>query len=375
MSADRSLAQVLADSDLVVTCGPGGVGKTTCAASLGVAAARAGRRVVVLTVDPARRLADALGIEAHAHEPTEVDLGVLGDDVAGSLHAVMLDAEATFDQLVRNESADEAQAESILRNPVYRSITGALAGAQEYMAVERLHQLHVTGDYDLVIVDTPPSRHALDLLEAPQRLADFLGHPVYRALTAPGRTFAKVANAAASAFLWTVRRLAGPRIVEDTLEFFRSLSNIEGGLRRRADEVARELRAPTTAFCVVTSPRAEAIEESMFLLHGVRSGGFPVGGAIVNLVHPLPPEIDGAAELLARLPDGALAEQLAHHLDLTRLALAERTELAGFVAAAGAAGARVTELPLLHTDVHDLVGLDGLARLLVGEGGATEDPA
>lgn len=372
-ASHRPLGQVLAESDLLVTCGPGGVGKTTCAAALGVAAARAGRRVVVLTVDPARRLADALGIDAHAHEPTEVDLTMLAGDVSGSLHAVMLDAEATFDQLVRNESADEAQAESILRNPVYRSITGALAGAQEYMAVERLHQLHVTGDYDLVIVDTPPSRHALDLLEAPQRLADFLGHPVYRALTAPGRTFAKVANAAASAFLWTVRRLAGPRIVEDTLEFFRSLSNIEGGLRRRADEVARELRAPSTAFCVVTSPRAEAIEESMFLLDGIRDGGFPVGGVVVNLIHPLPRTVEGAAELLAGLEAGPLAEQLSHHVELTELALAEREELAGFVSAAGAAGAAVTELPLLHTDVHDLIGLDGLAELLVGDAG--EPPA
>lgn len=367
MSAPRSLAETLADSDLLVTCGPGGVGKTTCAAALGVAAARAGRRVVVLTVDPARRLADALGIDAHAHDPTEVDLTALGlDDATGSLYAVMLDAEATFDQLVRNESADEAQAQAILRNPVYRSITGALAGAQEYMAVERLHQLHVTGDYDLVIVDTPPSRHALDLLEAPQRMADFLGHPVYRALTAPGRTFAKVANAASTAFLWTVRRLAGPRIVEDTLEFFRSLSGIESGLRRRADEVARELRAPTTAFCVVTSPRAEAIEESMFLLDGIRRGGFPVGGVVVNLVHPLPPSIERAVELLERLDEGPLADQLAHHLELIELAVAERAELAGFVAAAGDAGAAVTELPLLREDVHDLTGLDGLADLLVG---------
>jgi anion-transporting ArsA/GET3 family ATPase len=225
----RPLGEVLADADLLVTCGPGGVGKTTCAAALGLAAARTGRDVVVLTVDPARRLADALGIDAAASEPTRVTGVAAVDEAGGSLWALMLDAEATFDQLVRNEATDVDQAESILRNPVYRSITGALAGAQEYMAVERLHQLYTSGDHDLVIVDTPPSRHALDLLEAPERLSAFLGHPVYRTLTAPGRTFARVTNAAASAFLWTVRKLAGPRIVEDTLEFFRSISGMEAG--------------------------------------------------------------------------------------------------------------------------------------------------
>ncbi|MEX2625537.1 MAG: ArsA-related P-loop ATPase, partial [Ilumatobacteraceae bacterium] len=279
----RSLDAVLDGVDLLVTCGPGGVGKTTCAAALGLAAARTGRRVVVLTVDPARRLADALGIDAAASEPTRVEGIADVDEAGGSLWALMLDAEATFDRLVRDEASDQEQADSILRNPVYRSITGALAGAQEYMAVERLHQLHTSGGHDLVIVDTPPSRHALDLLEAPQRLSDFLGHPVYRTLTAPGRTFARVTNAASSAFLWTVRKLAGPRIVEDTVEFFRSISAMEAGLRRRSDEVAALLRAERTGFVLVTSPRSEAIDESMFLLAGLRDGGFPVGGVVVNL--------------------------------------------------------------------------------------------
>lgn len=361
--ARSTLGQMLDAAELVVTCGPGGVGKTTCAAALGLAAARSGRKVVVVTVDPARRLADSLGIDASASDPSEVP-GVT--DGPGSLWALMLDAEATFDQLVRSEAPDAERADAILRNPVYRTITGALAGAQDYMAIERLHQLHTGGEFELVIVDTPPSRHALDLLEAPARLSAFLGHPVYRALTVPGRTFARMANAATSAFLWTVRKLAGPKIVEDTLEFFRSISGMEDGLRRRADEVAELLRGDRTAFVVVTSPRAEAIAESSFLLDGLRTGTFPLGGVVVNLVHPLPADIDGLDGVLDpdRMPAGQLADQLAHHRDLTALAVAEREELEPFVTAARPSA--VAELPLLDSDVHDLDGLRRLADLLVG---------
>lgn len=361
-SAQR-LSQMLDSTHLLVTCGPGGVGKTTTAAALGLAAARRGRNVVVVTVDPARRLADALGIDSSASEPVEVDGA---GDGGGALWALMLDAEATFDQLVRNEAPDAERAEAILRNPVYRTITGALAGAQEYMAIERLHQLDASGLYDLVIIDTPPSRHALDLLEAPQRLSSFLGHPIYRALTAPGRTIARVANAASSAFLWTVRKLAGPRIVEDTLEFFRSISGMEAGLRRRADEVAEMLRAEHTRFVVVSSPRAEAIAESSFLLEGLRDGSFPVGGVVVNLVHPTPEPIEALADDFSpeRLGEGPLSDQLAHHRELAELAAAERAEFAPFVEAA--APAVVHQLPLLDEDVHDLDGLSILAELLVG---------
>ena len=220
-----SLSDVLADATLLVTCGPGGVGKTTTAAALAIAAARMGRRVVVVTVDPARRLADALGLDmaARAYEPHEVK-GVGGD--GGSLWALMLDAETTFDRLITDRAGDPARAAAVLANPVYRSIAGSLGGAQEYMAIERLHQLHNSGEYDLVVIDTPPSRHAIDLLEAPDRLVTFLSHPIYRVLTMPSRSFAKVTNAGSSAFLWMVRKLAGPKIVEDTIEFFRSLAGM-----------------------------------------------------------------------------------------------------------------------------------------------------
>ena len=372
MSADRratvdvatSFAEEIATAELIVTCGPGGVGKTTTAAALGVAAARAGRRVVVVTVDPARRLADALGLDAGAAADAPHRVDGIGEDSGGEMWALMLDAASTFDRLVREQTSTEKQADAILENPVYRAISGSLAGAQEYMAIERLHQLYTSGEWDLVIVDTPPSRHAIDLLKAPDRLIGFLGHPVYRALTAGQRAFAKVTNAAASMFLWAVRRLAGPQIVEDTIEFFRSLANIEPGLRGRAGEVSDLLRSEGAAFVVVSSPRAEAVGEAEHLIGALRDGGFPFAGVVVNLIHPMPIALTAADRAaLDDLGEGPLADQIEWHDELTALAVAERDELA--VLADLAEDVTVVELPLLSVDVHDVVGLIGLADRLV----------
>lgn len=366
-----SLGDTVRTSELLVTCGPGGVGKTTTAAALGVAAALAGRRVVVVTVDPARRLADALGLEegAAADEPHRVDdipdLGDGPDD--GELWALMLDAASTFDRLVHEQTTGEQQARAILDNPVYQAISRSLAGAHEYMAIERLHQLHTSGEWDLVIVDTPPSRHAIDLLEAPDRLVGFLSHPVYRTLTMGQRAFAKVTNAAATMFLWAVRRLAGPQIVEDTVEFFRSLANIEPGLRHRAEEVSVLLRDDVSSFVVVSSPRAEAIGESEHLVGALRDGGFPFGGVVVNLIHPMPEPLAAKDRaVLEDLDDGPLADHVAWHDELSQLATAEREELAAL--ADLAEDVPVVELPLLAVDVHDVEGLVDLADLLVGRG-------
>jgi anion-transporting ArsA/GET3 family ATPase len=352
-----SLGGTVRTAELLVTCGPGGVGKTTTAAALGVAAALAGRRVVVVTVDPARRLADALGLEegAAADEPHRVegipDLGDGPDD--GELWALMLDAASTFDRLVHEQTASAQQAAAILDNPVYQAISRSLAGAQEYMAIERLHQLYTSGQWDLVIVDTPPSRHAIDLLEAPDRLVSFLSHPVYRALTMGQRAFAKVTNAAATMFLWAVRRLAGPQIVEDTVEFFRSLANIEPGLRHRAEEVSVLLRDDVSSFVVVSSPRAEAIGEAEHLVGALRDGEFPFGGVVVNLIHPMPEPLKARDRAVFEdLDDGPLADHVAWHDELLELATTEREELAAL--ADLAEDVPVVELPLLAVDVHDV---------------------
>jgi anion-transporting ArsA/GET3 family ATPase len=354
-----AIAEMLASAELLVTCGPGGVGKTTTAAALGLAAARTGRRVVVVTIDPARRLADALGVDAAGSNQPHLVVGAV--EGPGTFSALMLDAERTFDQLIIDRAGDAA--ETILNNSVYRSIAGSLSGAQEYMAIERLHQLHHSGDYDLVVIDTPPSRHAIDVLEAPDRLVRFLSNPVYRALTIPSRSFARVTNAASGAFLWTVKRLAGPKIVEDTIEFFRSFSGLEAGLRARAAEMSALLRADETAFVLVSSPRAEAIDEATFLATALHDGGFRLGGVVVNLIHPLPPAIDAGDERWADL-SGPLAMQMAYHHELTELAEAERRELETLVALAD--GAPVREVPLLDHDVHDVDALVELGEMIVG---------
>ena len=360
-----SFAEAVATAGLIVTCGPGGVGKTTTAAALGVAAARAGRRVVVVTVDPARRLADALGLDAGAAADAPHRVTGLPGVGKGELWALMLDAASTFDRLVREQTSNPKQADAILENPVYRAISGSLSGAQEYMAIERLHQLHTSGEWDLVIVDTPPSRHAIDLLEAPDRLIGFLGHPVYRTLTAGQRAFAKVTNAAASMFLWAVRRLAGPQIVEDTVEFFRSLANIEPGLRSRAEEVSVLLRSPAATFVVVSSPRAEAVGEAEHMIGALRDGDFPFAGVVVNLIHPMPEPLTPADRAaLADIGDGPLADHVAWHDELTDLATGEREEIA--ILADLAEDVVVVELPLMSVDVHDVDGLIGLADRLVG---------
>jgi anion-transporting ArsA/GET3 family ATPase len=352
------LDDTIRTAGLIVTCGSGGVGKTSTAAALALAAADAGRKVIVVTVDPAKRLADALGLDSEHRRMTPVEVADVTSSPGGSLWAQMLDAEATFDHLIRERTGDQQRAETILANPIYRSIAGSLGGAQEYMAIERLHQLWSGGEYDLIVVDTPPSRHAIDLLEAPDRLVSFLSHPIYRVLTAPSRSFARITNAGSSAFLWAIRKLAGPKVVEDTIEFFRSLSTLEAGLKQRAAATSQILRSDRAAFVLVTSPRAEAIDEAGVLASALQAGRFPLAAVVINLVHLAPPALDG----LPTLAEGPLADQIDLYADLVALATSERQEMAALQGLAGSAA--IVEVPMLD-DVNDVEGLQRLGRHLV----------
>jgi len=358
---------VIDASTVIVCCGSGGVGKTTTAAVLGLEAARRGRRAVVVTIDPARRLADALGLEGGlASEPQRIVLDQRdrtdGADhtVGGELWAMMLDTAATFDGLVRRHADSDEQIERILSNPFYRNIAGALSGTQEYMAAETLHDLHGDDRFDLVVVDTPPSRNALDFLEAPGVLARFLDHRLFRLLMLPTRGGLKVIGTATQPVLKAIGKVVGSDVLADSVAFFQAFAGMETGFRERADDVVRLIRAPETSFVVVAAPRHDTIDEAVWFAEQLDEQGVGVTTAIVNRTHP---EFgDGsAAEATAAARDahagdhellGVLWENVATLRSMRDLELDVIAPLADIVG-----GERLVVLPLLDGDVHDLDGL------------------
>lgn len=254
----RSVDVMCRDAEVIVTCGTGGVGKTSVAAALGLHAARIGRRVVVITIDPARRLADAIGLaESLGNEPLRVPV-----DAAGELWVTMLDVRETFDALVRNTSPTPERAAEVMGNSFYRSLSRSLSGTRDYMAAERLHELHNDARFDLVVVDTPPSRNALDFLESPERLARFLKHPIVRVLIAPGRGGLRFANAAMTPVLRAISSIVGSDALTGVSAFLRAFDGMEAEFSRRALDVAATLRSEATRFVVVTAPSSDALTEA-----------------------------------------------------------------------------------------------------------------
>ncbi|WP_407551024.1 ArsA family ATPase [Streptomyces sp. Pv4-95] len=296
------------DTRIVVCCGSGGVGKTTTAAALGVRAAERGRKVVVLTIDPARRLAQSMGISELDNVPRQVK-GV--DDAAGGeLHAMMLDMKRTFDEIVEGH-ADADRARAILENPFYESLSAGFAGTQEYMAMEKLGQLRATDEWDLIIVDTPPSRSALDFLDAPKRLGSFLDGKFIRVLMAPakvgGRAGMKFLNVGMSMMTGTLSKLMGGQLLRDVQTFVAAMDTMFGGFRTRADATYRLLQAPGTAFLVVAAPERDALREAAYFVERLAAEQMPLAGLVLNRVHG-----SGAAQLSAERALAA-AETLADH--------------------------------------------------------------
>lgn len=277
-----TLQDVMAASHVVICCGSGGVGKTTSAAVLAMNAARSGRRAVVVTIDPARRLADALGLEGLSNEPALVD-----GPWPGEMWAMMLDTKMTFDGLVRRYSRDETQAEEILKNTFYRNISSSLSGTQEYMASEKLYELAVEGDYDLIVVDTPPTRNALDFLEAPQRLARFLDHRLYRVLMMPTRGIVKAVNMAAQTVMRSVAKVVGAEVIADAIAFFSAFDGMEQGFKERARKVDQLLRQEDTAFVLIASPKADTVTEAGYFAGALKRLGIEVKALIVNRMSPV----------------------------------------------------------------------------------------
>jgi anion-transporting ArsA/GET3 family ATPase len=359
-----AMIDVIDGADVIVCCGSGGVGKTTTAAVIGLEAARRGRRVVVVTIDPARRLAEALGLAGGlANEPQRIELP--SDPGVGELSAMMLDSAATFDGLVKAHADDEAQVERILTNPFYRNMAGAMSGTQEYMAAETLHALHHDDRFDLVIVDTPPSRNALDFLQAPGVLSRFLDHRIFKLAMLPTRSGLKIFGVAAQPIFKAIGRIVGSDVLTDALAFFQAFAGMESGFRERADDVVALLRAERTSFVVVASPRHDTISEAVWFAQQLRDQGVGVAAAIINRVVPSFDDDAGGGgcvpESVSDDVDG-LGPLWRNLVELRAIRAAELAALRPLVELTEPAPVAV--LPLLERDVHDIDGLNEIADRL-----------
>ena len=372
---------------IVVCCGAGGVGKTTLAAALGVRAAESGRRVVALTIDPARRLAQSLGLTELDNTPRAV-AGVPG------LHAMMLDMKRTFDEIVEAH-ASPAKAKQILANPFYQSLSSSFTGTQEYMAMEKLGQLRKSGRWDLIIVDTPPARSALDFLDAPARLARFLDGRFIRMLLVPakagGRGYLKVMQAGLGLVAGAMTKLLGTQLLTEVQTFVAAMDTMFGGLRERAETTAKLLRTPGTSFVVVASPEPDALREASYFIERLVEDDMPLAGVVVNRVHRSAVALSAgralaAAESLESAEsletaetlesaetlggktdrDAALAAGVLRvHAQRVAQQTSEERRLAGF----GLAHPRVATatVPAFAEDVHDVEGLRRLAAALCAQ--------
>mgnify|MGYP001765237484 CR=1 FL=1 len=364
--ADRSVG-------IVVCCGSGGVGKTTTAAALALRAAEQGRRVVVLTIDPARRLAQAMGIEKLDNTPRPVP------DIAGggSLDAMMLDMKRTFDEVVTSQASPE-KARQILENPFYIALSSSFAGTQEYMAMEKLGQIHRKArqehSYDLIVVDTPPSRSALDFLDAPERLSSFLDGRFIRILMAPARGPARLMTAGVSMITNALMKIIGAQVLRDMQIFVTAFDTLFGGFRARAEKTFALLQDDATAFVVVAAPEEDALREAAYFVERLSEDGMPLAGLVVNrasppIGHELSAEEAGAAsERLERSKPGSIAAGLLRlYADRTRMLTREGRLRARFAAAHPTVPTVVVRA--LPTDVHDLEGLREIGALLAGQQG------
>ena len=360
---------------IIVCCGSGGVGKTTTAAAIGLRAAERGRQVCVLTVDPARRLAQSMGLTSLDNTPRLVD-GV-DDETGGSLHAMMLDMKRTFDEIVEAH-ADPGRAAQILANPFYQSLSSSFAGTQEYMAMEKLGQLRRSNEWDLIVVDTPPSRSALDFLDAPERLGRFLDGRLIKVLTAPvkaGRPFGRVLNAGISVMTGAMTKLLGAQVLRDAQTFITAFDTMFGGFRERAEATYKLLQAPGTSFLVIATPEPDALREASYFVERLAEERMPLAGLILNRVHSVgvnqlsAARSLAAAETLEAMPNGGVATAspasaasyavtaaaLRLHAERMNLGERERRVAGSFISTHPAVP--VIEVPALPEDVHDLAGL------------------
>jgi anion-transporting ArsA/GET3 family ATPase len=367
------LAALVADRDtrIIVCCGSGGVGKTTTSAALALAAAEAGRQVVVLTIDPARRLAQSLGLVELDNEPRVVET----PGAPGELSAMMLDMKRTFDDVVSAHSTPE-RAEQIFANPFYQALSSSFAGTQEYMAMEKLGQLRASERWDLVIVDTPPSRSALDFLDAPNRMSRFLDGTMIRLLTAParagGRAGVRLVGAGFMLFSRIISKVLGGQLLNDISAFVSALDTMFGGFRERATATYELLRQPGTSFVVVAAPEPDALREASYFVDRLSSEGMPLAGLVINRTHPpattalSATRAEAAAEAVAETGGkGAKLVAGALRVHAERMTVATREQRLADRFTSAHPEVRVRTVPAAAGDVHDLDGLRVMGEALL----------
>jgi anion-transporting ArsA/GET3 family ATPase len=370
-----TLSEVLDGKTVCICAGSGGVGKTTTSAAIATGMAARGLKVCVLTIDPAKRLADSLGLDELGNEARRVDPALFrkqGVEIEGELWAMMLDPKQTFDELIARQAPDEASRDRVLENRIYQQISNALAGSQEYMAMEKLFELHTEGDFDLLVLDTPPTRNALDFLDAPKRLTQFIEGKSLRVFMKPTGLAAKVAGRGASVALSVLKRIVGFDLLADLAEFFNAFSGMVDGFQARARRVNKLLASPSTCFLVVCGPQGEPIDEAVYFHRKLVEAKLPFGGVIVNKVHYpaecLRAENEDLPETLAeKLGDADLAERaVANFSDYQALAERDARNIEHLARELRTRG--VIRVPHLDEDVHDLAGLAEINRYLFATG-------
>jgi anion-transporting ArsA/GET3 family ATPase len=367
----QSVSEVLEGKDICVCAGSGGVGKTTTSAAIAAGMAARGLKVCVLTIDPAKRLADSLGLAELGNEARQVDpklFAAQGVEIEGELWAMMLDAKATFDDLVARHAEDEESRDRVLNNRIYQQISSALAGSQEYMAMEKLFELHSEGRFDLLVLDTPPTRNALDFLDAPKRLTQFIEGRSLRVFMKPTGLAAKVAGRGASVALSVLKRIVGFDLLADLAEFFNAFSGMVDGFQARAKRVNSLLADKRTCFLVVCGPQGEPVDEAVYFHRKLVEAKLPFGGVIVNKVHyptnGLRRSVAESPDELAKLlGDEALAKRVIENFaDYQALAERDAANIERLERELRSKG--VIRVPHLDEDVHDLAGLAEINRYL-----------
>jgi len=366
-----AVGEILEGKDICICAGSGGVGKTTTSAAIALGMAARGLKVCVLTIDPAKRLADSLGLKELGNEARQVDPKLFakqGVEIEGELWAMMLDAKATFDELVARQAPDEESRDRVLDNRIYQQISSALAGSQEYMAMEKLFELHTEGRFDLLVLDTPPTRNALDFLDAPKRLTQFIEGRSLRVFMKPTGIAARVAGRGASVALGVLKRIVGFDLLSDLAEFFNAFSGMVDGFQARAKRVNSLLGDSRTCFLVICGPQGEPVDEAVYFHRKLVEAKLPFGGVIVNKVHYPAEKLrgDGAdlpAALAEKLGDEDLGKRVAENFaDYQALAERDARNIERLARELRTQG--VIRVPYLDEDVHDLAGLAEINRYL-----------